>query len=263
MYYQGNELYRYLLEQGLSDRYFWASGNMWTLLYSNRDGTPVMLCFASRVDREEELTRPSTWEEAGAFQKFCLLAKQARLPLFSLRFVDDALHACERFLFKEFQGGVPAHVISSEQLLAWLGEHGLNVQRDAVKKDINDASSSPFHIWQRKHMGGSVIATDLDLMEIETGRINTIYELKRSYLPLETWTPYEADLANYRAGYALARRAGADYRIVYNVRQTRPEFWDDISRLKIFSLDQGWPAAELGNYAIEDYFPQEKGGTGA
>ena len=49
MYYQGNELYRYLLEQGLSDRYFWASGNMWTLLYSNRDGTPVMLCFADCV----------------------------------------------------------------------------------------------------------------------------------------------------------------------------------------------------------------------
>ena len=260
MYYQGNELYRYLLEHGLSDQYFWVSGNMWTLLYSNSDGTPVTLCFASKVDREEELTQPPTPEEIRAFRQFCLLAKQAQLPLFSLRFVDDGLHACERFLFKEYQGGEPSQVIPSGQLLAWLREHGLQFQGDSTKKDINDASSSSFHIWQREHMGNSVIATDIDLMRMESGRVDTIYELKRSYLPLEKWKPFENDRANYRAGLFLAQRAGAEYRIVYNVRHTKPEFFDDVSRLKIFCLDQGWPADTLGEYAIEDYFPREKGG---
>lgn len=262
MYYHGNEIYRYLLEHDLSDRYFWVSGTMWTLLYSNPDGTPVTFCFASRVDGEQELTRPSTPEETRAFRQFCLLAKQAELPLFSLRFVDDGCHACEHFLFREFQGGAPSQVIPSGQLLTWLRERGLMFRGDSTGKDLNDRSSSSFHIWQRENMGNSVIATDLDLMRIENGRVDTIYELKRSYLPLETWRPFEDDRANYRAGLCLARRAGADYRIVYNVRQTKPEFFDDVSRLKIFSLDHGWPAAALGEYAIEDYFPREEGGRG-
>ena len=106
-------------------------------------------------------------------------------------------------------------------------------------------------------MGSSVIAIDLDLMRM-TDRVDQIYELKRSYLSLETWQPYERDRANYIAGLMLAQRAGAEYRVVYNVRHTQPEFFDDISRLKIFSLDGGWPPTCLGEYPIEDYFPQER-----
>ena len=260
MYYQGNELYRYLLEHDLGDRYFWVSGNMWTLLYSNLDGTPVTLCFASRVDQEEELTRKPTSEEIRAFQKFCLLAQRAQLPLFSLRFVDDGAHACEFFWFREYRSSDPAQLISSAQLLDWLRKQGLNFQGDCAKKDVNDKVSSSFHLWQRERMGSSVIAADLDLMRMKNGAVDTSYELKLSCLPLEKWTPFGTDRANYRAGCCLARRAGANYRIVYNVRHTKPEFFDDVSRLKIFSLDQGWPPAELGEYGIEDYFPKETGG---
>ncbi len=259
MYYQGNELYRYLREQGLRDPYFWVAGTMWTLLYSNADGTPVTLCFVSRVDREEELTRPSTPEEKRAFRPLRLLARQAKLPLFSLRFVDDGLHPCDHFYFQAYQSGEPARVITSAQLLAWFAECGLEFQRGPAKKELNKKASSAFHVWQREHLG-NVIVIDFDLLRVQNDRVDTIYELKRSHLSLETWRPFLADKADYLAESRFAQQAGADFRIVYNVRHTEPEFFDDVSRLKVFSLEQGWPAEELGEYAIEDYFPSENGG---
>ena len=258
MYYQGNGIYQYLLQHDLCGRYFWTSGNLWTLLYANSDGTPAALCFASRVESEEELTMPPTPEETRAFQTFALLARQAELPLFSIRFVGSGDHSCEKFFFREYHGGEPGRLITPGQLLDWLKDQGLNIQSTTTEKEINNCSSSSFHDWQREHMGKSVIAVDLDLMRVGDGRIDALYELKRSWMSLDRWKPFESDRANYLAQLHLAQRAGADFQVVYNVRRTEPELIDDVSQLKIFSLDRGWPADELKECAIEKFFSQEE-----
>lgn len=251
-FYQGNGIYQYLWERELFGRYFWASGNMWTLLYANLDGEPVTLCFASRVDREEELLRPATEEEAQVYRPFRRLAEQAQMPLFTLRFVEDGL-PCRQFHVK-LHGDKLSRLVSSEELLDWLRQTGLRFQGGAAHKQVNDRPSSSFHLWQRIHMGTSIVAADLDLMRMEGERFDTLYELKRSFQSLEAWTPYGADRVNYLAQLQLARRAGAKFQTVYNVRHTKPSFFDDVSRLKIYDMDQGWPGTCLGETAIEDYF---------
>lgn len=254
MYYDGNELYRYLVEQRRTDRYFWVSGDMWTLLYSDSDGQPLLLCFVSRADREDELDDPATVEEARAFQWFRVLADRTGLPLISLRFAEEFEQPCRTFRFRAYRAGVAAERISSEELLNRLKKLGLPLQETAAGKKVNDRASSSFHLWQRAHMGSRVVATDLDLIRFCEGEVDTLYELKRSYLALDDWSPFRADRVNYLAGANLARMLGADYRVVYNVRYTKPEFYDDISQVKVYNMDQGWPGECLGLFAVEDYF---------
>ncbi len=255
MYYDGNELYRYLVEQKLTDRFFWVSADMWTLLYANSNCEPAFLCFVSKVNEKEELSKSATPEEAVAFRRFCVLAEQAQLPLISLRFVEDGFHNCEQFRFKVFQSGEPPCTITPNQLLLWMQQHGLQFQRGAAAKKINKNPSSSFHLWQRKNLG-NITAIDIDLLHFDDSRVDTIYELKRSKVPLNKWDPtmFEIDRSDYCAELMLAQRAGADFKTIYNVRHLEPAFFDDISRLKIYDMNQGWPGKCLGQFAVEDYF---------
>ena len=133
MYYGGNEIYKYLTEQGLNGRYFWTAGNMWTMLYSHQDGTPLLLCLISRVDREAELTQPATEEEIWAFRRFRVLARQAELPLLCLRFVEDG-RPCEQFFCREAGSEAPGCILTSDQLLELLGSYGLSLLGKGQKK---------------------------------------------------------------------------------------------------------------------------------
>ena len=254
MYYTGNELYRYLIEQHLTDRFFWVSEDMWALLYSDAAGQPLLLCFVSRVEYENELDEPAASEEIWAFRRFALLADQADLPLISLRFAAEPGRACRSFRFKQYHADRQACRISPGRLLEIFREFGLSLQGENADKPVNDQASSSFHLWQRAHMGKQVIAVDLDLVRFCGDRVDTLYELKRSRVPLQEWKPFENDRANYMAGAQLARRLGAEYRAVYNVRHTQPEFWDDISRLKVYDMGRGWPGEYLGQFNVEDYF---------
>lgn len=254
MYYTGNEIYRYLIEQHLTDRFFWLAEDMWALLYSDAAGQPLLLCFVSRVKYESELDSPATAEEAQGFRRFALLAKQADLPLISLRFAAEPGRSCKSFRFRKYQGGQPACRVSPEQLLEILREFGLPMKGKSTEKPVNDQASSSFHMWQRAHMGKQVVAVDLDLVRFCGERVDTLYELKRSWLPLQDWAPFENDKSNYLAAAQLARRLGAEYHAVYNVRHTQPEYWDDISRLKVYDMGGGWPGKCLGQFNVEDYF---------
>lgn len=254
MYYTGNEIYRYLIERHLTDCFFWLAEDMWALLYSDAAGKPLLLCFVSRVAYESELDSPATEEEAQAFRRFVLLAKQADLPLISLRFAAEPDRACKSFRFKKYQGGQPASRVSPDRLLEILRELGLPVRGENAGKPVNDQASSSFHMWQRAHMGKQVIAVDLDLVRFCGERVDTLYELKRSWVPLQDWAPFENDKSNYLAVARLAQRLGAEYHAVYNVRHTEPEYWDDISRLKVYDMVRGWPGEFLGQFNVEDYF---------
>lgn len=254
MYYSGNELYRYLVEHDLTDRYFWVSGDMWSIMYSDVNGLPLLLCFVCRVDSDEELDRAVTREEAQVFSRLRCLADKTGLPLISLRFAETCEHPCETFRFKVYGEGAPSKRISSAELLNRLKELGLPVQAAVASKQVNDKASSAFHLWQRTHFGNRLIATDLDLIRFCGDAVDTLYELKRSHTKLDKWEPYPEDRFNYRAGAHFARLLGANYRVVYNVRHTRPEYFDDISHLKIYDMSQGWPGKCLGQFAVEDYF---------
>ena len=103
-------------------------------------------------------------------------------------------------------------------------------------KSINDKSSSPYHDWQRFHMGDSVIVSDVDLIRYYAGELQEIIELKRSYIDVESWEPYKRDYKNFILLSKLARKRKLDFFIVYNHR-TKVPFYDDVSKLKIFEFD--------------------------
>ena len=80
-----------------------------------------------------------------------------------------------------------------------------------------------------------------------------IYELKRSFFPLEQWEPYRRDYPNFRLLRRFADLAGMDLRIVYNQRTKQP-FLDDVSCLRLFSFDLAQDrAADEGIVTLEDF----------
>jgi hypothetical protein len=85
-------------------------------------------------------------------------------------------------------------------------------------KGLNEYSSNEFHRWQRNNLPTSVVIQDIDAWLIfveEQDRPKVLLELKRSFIPPQSWTPFEADAPNYRALIRLAQRASLPLRVVY------------------------------------------------
>lgn len=86
--------------------------------------------------------------------------------------------------------------------------YGLKMNEMPAQKSINDKSSSPYHDWQRVHMGNSVVVADIDLLRLENGVPTEIIELKRSFIDIEKWEPYQKDYRNFCLISKLARKRG-------------------------------------------------------
>lgn len=134
------------------------------------------------------------------------------------------------------QGTRMTAIISSKELWKMFQGYGLKMNEMPAQKSINDKSSSPYHDWQRVHMGNSVVVADIDLLRLENGVPTEIIELKRSFIDIEKWEPYQKDYRNFCLIPKLARKRGLDFYIVYNYRRKEP-LLDDVSLLKIFEFD--------------------------
>ena len=231
-YYTGNALYDYLSTCKNKDNFYWASGNLWMLVYGDDNHNPRVLTVVSG----NELNTPITEYEKRALQVATELVSGSDLPLNFIRF--DPNHTITSVQYWEYKGSPmeQLEVISSDVLRERFGKFGLSLNSKVAQKSINDRSSSPYHDWQRTHLGSSVTVADIDLIRLVGRKPKEIIELKRSRIELEKWTPYKPDYHNIILISKLAVKISLDFYIVYNYRRKEP-FLDDVSKLKVFKFD--------------------------
>ena len=226
----------------------WASGNSWILLYGDTNGNPRLIIFATgnSIRNLDDIGKERLETARSAARE---LAKRASLPFGVIEFDDRAEEISRVSLNNE--------VVSLDKLKAWFSEFGLADHGDGRHtplKSINDASSSAYHNWQRSALG-RITVTDIDMLRFDTktGAPASIYELKRSYIPLENWAPFRADYPNYNLLSTLASMAKVEFRVVYNVRHKKPRFFDDVRRLHIFSYSRQTGPSSLSVVSFDDF----------
>lgn len=246
-YYAGNGVYEYLTKCEKKDNFFWTSGTLWLLVYGDENFEPKVLTVAS----ENKLGERTTVEEKNAVHAAQCIVKGTGVPINFIRF--DPEKTMETIQYWE-PGMKDIPEISSEGLKNILMLYGLKMNEVMVHKSINDKSSSPYHDWQRQNMGDSVVAADIDLVRHDKGKPLEIIELKRSYIDIDKWEPYQQDYKNFILISKLAKKRHIDFYIVYNRRIKKP-FFDDVSRLKIFEFDHRMqPYCRLSGYKSIEQF---------
>ncbi len=228
VYYTGNGIYDYLTNSANKDDFFWTSGHLWLLVYGDDLGPKVLtVASGNRLDAN------TTAEERAAAHVACQITQGTNIPVNFVRFGPDKHVETVRYCEPGMKC-IPE--ITSEELKNRFARYGLKMNDIMTHKSINDRSSSPFHDWQRKNMGDSVVVADIDLVRYRNNVPVEIIELKRSYIELERWEPYRQDYKNFILLSKLSHARGLQFYIVYNKRVKTP-FFDDVSRLKIFEFD--------------------------
>lgn len=247
VYYTGNGIYEYLAQAENRKDFFWTSGHLWLLVYGDEEFVPKVLTVASG----NRLDANTTAEERAAAHVACQITQGTNIPVNFVRFDPDkhveTVRYCE-------PGMKCLPEISSEELKNKFARYGLKMNDIMAHKSINDRSSSPFHDWQRKNMGDSVVVTDIDLVRYRDNDPVEIIELKRSCIELDSWEPYQQDYKNFILLSKLSHARDLKFFIVYNKRVKTP-FFDDVSRLKIFEFDdRRQPCCRAAGYrTIEEF----------
>ena len=250
-YYSTNALYEYIQQKELTQFRF-AKENIWIMLYGTGESVPKLLLVISAVRGEDYRGRCLTQHEQEIMELAGVLAGRSGLPYRVVRYRlgEERL---EEVQYIDYLSGQCAE-LPIGRLRRLFAQNGLPVIQEGTAKDLNDRASSPFHNWQRAALGRELTASDLDLIRFEPqGGRDVIYELKRSFFPLEQWEPYRRDYPNFRLLRRFADLAGMDLRIVYNQRTKQP-FLDDVSRLRLFSFELAQDrAADEGIVTLEDF----------
>lgn len=232
-YYRGNALYRYIHSHHISD-FHYVAGNMWQLVYGNHLCQPQLLILAIGATHRH-YHHPFLEEEIEAFQLLKKLSEASGVPLKILKFNADASNIETLILFNDIHE--KGYIISLRQLSVVFAKYGLPVSNSSTVKYLNDKTSSAFHKWQRECLGKKLTVSDIDLWRTkDEATIECIFELKRSYIPIDRWKPFRDDYQNFRLLSKLANMAGIDFKIAYNNRYKKP-FKDDVSKIKVFKVD--------------------------
>lgn len=253
VYYAGNGIYEYLATWKGRDNFFWTSGHLWLLVYGDENLDPKVLTVASGNKPD----MGTTTEEREAVRVARQITQGTEIPYNFVRFDPDSSVETVRY----WEPGM-RHIsrISAEDLKNAFAQYGLRMNGTMARKSINDKSSSPFHDWQRTHMGDSVVVADIDLVRYENANPAEIIELKRSYKEMDIWEPYQEDYKNFILLSKLAHAGGLKFFIAYNKR-TRKPFFDDVSRLKIFEFDdRRQPYCRQAGYRTIEQFAESTAG---
>lgn len=247
-YYSHNAVYEEIEKRHCSN-FLWAVGNSWVLLYGDNGAVPKLVVFVEGSsigelddDRKDRLCKTRMLAQE--------LAKRAGLPFGTIEF-DDRTDQ----ISKVFLNGAS---VEMDALRTWFSRFDLPVKAGgAALKAINDASSSACHKWQRSALG-RITVSDLDLIriDVENGAPTSLYELKRSFIPLDRWSPYAKDYPNFNLTSDFASMAKVNFSIVYNFRRKSPSFFDDASRLSIFSYSRQAGPKRRGLISLDDFIGQ-------
>ena len=231
-YYKSNAIYEYLTSKKLPQFKF-VVGNAWQLIYGDNSCHPVVLIFAVGV-QHSHIDNPPSIEDQEAFSLLSLAGVNAKLPVRYIRFSSDVE---EVETVRVSDGSFVYSALSMSELSQLFGSFGLPVSNTHTAKYLNDKTSSAYHKWQRTSLGAALTVSDIDLWHLsETGNPEIVFELKRSYIDLSNWQPFTDDYRNFMLISNLCRKAGMQFKIIYNQRIKTP-FQDKIDRLKIFSVD--------------------------
>lgn len=227
-YYRSNAVYDRLASTS-NHNFLWISGDAWFLIYGDGMGNPRLLAFVAthhyRYDKRLILMAQS-------------MSRLSNLPLVYIQFDGDAT-VIDEVRFAQYQVDVSAvfKTVDAEELKCKFKQFGIPVQEGLCQKAINDKSSSAYHNWQRRSLGRNMVVSDVDLIRVteKNGMIQAteIVELKRSYIPLDTWTPFADDYPNFDLIAKLCEKLGIKMHIAYNVR-TKSPFFDDCRYLSLF-----------------------------
>ena len=235
-YYNGNRIYEYIQNGPYDKQYFWAAKNLWILVYGNKDDCEPRLLLVVSAGKDVDKINI---KEANALKVMHDLTSHHKdLPIAMLKY-DPRVKPLKEVVFITSPKSHKARKIPMCMLPdIFKDEYGLHVADTAPEKDINDASSSSYHDWQRKNLGGDIIATDIDLIRFQEqpDKLQLI-ELKRSNIKLEDWDPFVNDFGNFKLLSHLLPE-GEELTIVYNryVKKNHGRR-DDISTVKIYTYE--------------------------
>jgi hypothetical protein len=239
-YYASNAIYKKLASTRKKN-FHWVSENAWILVYGDDEYTPrvIVLAFNNQWEKNSEIVKQA-----------CKIAENANLPMLQICF-DSSKEIIDSVNVAEFDNKFISMKLSD--LTSLFLHFGLPIQSGVTAKAINSAESSAYHNWQRNNLGKSIIVADIDLMKVKDDETITVLELKRSFYDLESWTPYPADFSNFYVLENLCHLSNNKFFIVYNKRITKPNFFDDASKISVFSFNQGKPK-KMGVFDFEQLF---------
>lgn len=235
--YSTNAIYEYLkANPGLNNQYLYIQDGNWVLVYGNENAVPKLFLIVTRM--EDNLDSPLSDFET---QAKALLSDQG-LPIRILRFKEGSFSKV--VAISNSHNIEEISIIQTAELYNSLfSEYGLSSTANIATKAVNDATSSTFHVWQRSFLSGGLIISDVDLIVYNAANtILRIYELKRSFIALNNWRPYEADYPNFR----LLRRAfplNIPLVIIFNLYQGTPRV-EDLSYLRVFKVVDDSPTIQ-------------------
>lgn len=230
-YYKTNSLYEYIKKNQLKNLKF-VSKNLWQLCYANSQLTPMLFVLVEGIKGDVNINKISK-EGIDAFRVLEEVSIKTNIPI---RYIQFSIDNDKDFILtiKNKKG----KIISLNGLATkFLSEDGLPINySQKTLKYLNDKTSSIYHKWQRDNLGKDLKVIDFDLFKIHNNQIIMIIELKRSFKKLYEWEPYIEDYNNFRIVSSICNQMDIEFKIVYNLRETKP--WnDDISFLKVFNVN--------------------------
>ncbi|MCI8513993.1 MAG: hypothetical protein HFI93_05100 [Lachnospiraceae bacterium] len=227
-----------------------------------RESKPLCLIIDDRVRKGGDPSVLSEEEKRYGNECF-VLAKQAGLPLFWVRYVDREILQNDDEVYLWHSGSETSEMKRApiRTLADLLNECGIRarLERRMPQKRKNDSLSSAFHIWQRECLWVGIF-TDLDLIRMREGRVVELIELKRSYVPFSEWNPYNDDINNFAILSNFCELlGGVDFHIVFNAqlaglpqgldekeriyyrrieKKDKGVYYDKIDRLKLYQVER-------------------------
>ncbi len=236
-YYNSNAIYDSLVG---NRNYCWTVGNAWILVYGDQDATPKVIVFAHDHSWQHDNRVPAV---------IAALSRRTGLPTLHIEF---DVNAPEITQVTHHVDDRTTQVLNSEQLKALFAGCGVPVNNQSFSKAINDRESSVYHKWQRA-MLGNITVSDIDLIPVQNQQMQCIMELKRSYIDIQSWRPFDKDKANFRLLHNLCTKARLGFVIAYNVRHKEPKFFDDPSRIKLFYYDANFNISQEKIVPLSDF----------
>jgi hypothetical protein len=228
MEYTGNAIYDYVYEEDLD--YYFSAEHTWMLVYGNAASVPKILVFANKVS---DINDDCTAEELNESNKALSIARYLNLPFIFVRFMVNSEVVS---VWEESVG--QWRMLEYDQLRDIYERYGV-VQPGTARKRVNQYTSSPYHDWQRSNLG-RITVSDFDLIKYVDGEVKEIVELKRSKIPLDTWTPYTNDFPNFALLINTIVGSGKriPFTLYYNLMRAGQKGMrvEDTSRIKVFDF---------------------------
>lgn len=251
IYYEGNELYRYIREKNLINFKFF-SGNIWQLVYGDIKSNPVLLVLAIGLpDTDKSIIL--TPEILDAWNLMKTISEKSKTPLLLVQFSND-LDEIENVNVST--DGKSFRKMTMVEVTELFHNYGLPTSNTPTRKAKNDKESSVYHSWQRQNLGRDLTVSDIDLWKLdEFGNVTTIFELKRSKISIERWQPYKEDYKNFILLIKICKLSGNEFKIAYNYMSPNAPRVEEISRIKVFRLEytDEVKVIEEGIYLLKDF----------